>query len=119
MTRLTGNRDAPQSIPTVARGRPPAPRCSGPARLTTTTPAEGRRGAGTDAERRHAADDPAVATILTTAHDILRITVAFSAGRISIAPRTAAPCADPGRASPPARVIVVDPSTPTTGLDAP
>ena len=32
---------------------------------------------------RHAVDDPAVATILTTAHDIARITVAFNAGRIS------------------------------------
>ena len=32
---------------------------------------------------RHAADDPAVATILTTAHDITRITVAFSAGRFA------------------------------------
>ena len=38
----------------------------------------------------HAADDTAVATILTTAHDIYRITVAFSAGRISTAHATAA-----------------------------
>ena len=45
MTRLTGNRDALQLMPTVARGRPPAPRRNGPARLTTTTPPEGRRGA--------------------------------------------------------------------------
>ena len=45
MTRFTGNREALESTPTVARGRPPAPRRSGPARLTTTTPAEGRRGA--------------------------------------------------------------------------
>ena len=36
---LAGNRDALQLMPTVARG------CSGPARQTTTTPAEGRRGA--------------------------------------------------------------------------
>ena len=52
----------------------------------------GRRAAwcGADAVHRHAADDPAVATILTTAHDIHRITVAFSAGRISIAHTTAA-----------------------------
>ena len=52
----------------------------------------GRRAAwcGADVVRRHAADDPAVATILTTAHDIHRITVAFSAGRISIAHATAA-----------------------------
>ena len=40
--------------------------------------------------RRHAADGPDVATILTTAHDIHRITVAFSAGSISIAHATAA-----------------------------
>ena len=41
--------------------------------------------------RRHAADDPDAATILTTAHDdIHRITVAFSAGSISIAHATAA-----------------------------
>ena len=40
--------------------------------------------------RRHAADDTAGATILTTAHDIHRITAAFSAGRISTAHSTAA-----------------------------
>ena len=39
---------------------------------------------------RHAADDPAVATILTTARDIHRIIVAFSAGRISAAHTAAA-----------------------------
>ena len=39
---------------------------------------------------RHTADDPAVATILTTAHDIHRITVAFSAGHVSTAHATAA-----------------------------
>ena len=53
----------------------------------------GRRAAwcGADTVHRHAADDPDVATILTTAHDdIHRITVAFSAGRISIAHATAA-----------------------------
>ena len=44
---------------------------------------------GADAVRRHVADDPDVATILTTAHDIHRI----SAGRISIARATAAPSA--------------------------
>ena len=46
----------------------------------------GRRAAwcgAADAVHRHPADDPAVATILTTAHDIHRITVAFSSGRIS------------------------------------
>ena len=50
----------------------------------------GRRAAwyGTDAV--HAADNTAVATILTTAHDIYRITAAFSDGRISIAHATAA-----------------------------
>ena len=50
-----------------------------------------RAGPPVDAVHRHAADDPAVATILTTAHAIHRITVAFSAGRISIAHATAAP----------------------------
>ena len=35
---------------------------------------------------RHAADDAAVAAFLTTAQDIHRITVAFSAGRISTPP---------------------------------
>ena len=39
---------------------------------------------------RHAADDPAVATILTTARDITRITVAFSGGRSSITHTAAA-----------------------------
>jgi len=39
---------------------------------------------------RHAADDTAVATILTTARDIHRIIVAFSAGRISTAHTAAA-----------------------------
>ena len=41
---------------------------------------------GADAVHRHGADGPAVATILTTAHDIHRITVAFRAGRISTPP---------------------------------
>ena len=39
MTPLTDSRDALQLMPTIAGG------CSGPARQTTTTPAEGRRGA--------------------------------------------------------------------------
>ena len=39
---------------------------------------------------RHAADDPAVATVLTTARDIHRITIAFSASRISTAHTAAA-----------------------------
>ena len=39
---------------------------------------------------RHAADNPAVATILTTAHDIHRIIVTFSSGHISTAHTTAA-----------------------------
>ena len=89
---------------------------------------------------RHVADDPAVATILTTDHDIHRITVALSAGRISTAHATAAAaranlallrqnalmtaahsnsaprCAGPGHASPPARVTrrrSVDPDHPS------
>ena len=37
----------------------------------------------------HAADDTVGATILTTVHDIHRITVAFSTGRISTAHSTA------------------------------
>ncbi len=39
---------------------------------------------------RHAPDDNAGATILTTPHDIHRITAAFSAGRISTAHSAAA-----------------------------
>ncbi len=39
---------------------------------------------------QESAGDPAVATILTTAHDITRITVAFTVGRISTAHATAA-----------------------------
>ena len=54
---------------------------------------------GAGVVRRHAADDPAVATILTTAHDIRRITVPFSAGRISTAHATAAARASLGASS--------------------
>ena len=105
----------------------------------------GRRAAwcGADAVRRHAADDTAGATILTTAHDIHRITVAFSAGRISHSPLhrgrrgrkprrspserlVTAAHADPSRPRPipcasrhqPAGTAV-GPSIPTTHLDPP
>ena len=123
------------------QSRPPAPRCSRPARPTTTTTAEGPRGGGADAVHRHAADDPAGATILTTARDIHRITVAFSAGRISAAPHRRSRHARKPRRPPPSQRprdrgprgpvppgsilraprhrpagIAVDPSTPTTHL---
>ena len=52
---------------------------------------------GADAMHRHAADDTAVATILTTAHDIHRIIVAFTSGRISTAHDTAAAARGPRR----------------------
>ena len=93
---------------------------------------------------RHAADDPDVATILTTAHDSHRVTVAFSSGPISAAHATAAAPranlggllrqaalvtaahADPSRAVPipgaPRRRpawIAVDRSIPTAHLDSP
>ncbi len=72
-TKTTTGKGPPRTSPgnpTVARGRPSAPRCSGPARPTTTPPAERRRGA--DAGHLRAADDPAVATILTSAQDLDR-----------------------------------------------
>ena len=50
----------------------------------------GRRAAWCGTDVVHAADDTAVATILTTAHDIHRISVAFNAGRISTSHATAA-----------------------------
>ena len=140
-------------MPTVARGRPPAPASqrSGP----PDNDHAGQRAAWHDADAVHrhaAADDPAVATILTSAHRpdsreptaSTRITVAFSAGRISTAHTTAAAAranlaasavrtpsvtaahADPSRPVPipgtPRRQpawIAVDPSTPTTHLDPP
>ena len=94
--------------------------------------------------RRHAPDDNAGATILTTPHDIHRITAAFSGGRISTAHSTAAAAgaslavllsqntlvtathADPFRPGPipcaprhqPAGTAV-GPSIPTTHLDPP
>ena len=81
------NRDALQLMPIVARGRPPAPRGSRPAGLPDDDHA-GRRAAwcAADAVHRHAADDTAIATILTTAHDIHRITPAFSSRRITTPP---------------------------------
>ena len=57
-------------MPTVAGGRPPAPRCSGPARLTTATPAEGRRGAAAVVIDQLARDQLAV---LVAVNDLARI----------------------------------------------
>ena len=87
MTRLTGNRDALQSMPT---------RCpwsaTGAASQRAGPPDNDHAGRGAatcgaaDPVHRYAADDPAVATILTSAHGIHRITAAFSSGRISTPP---------------------------------
>ena len=90
MTRLTANRDTPQAD---ANG---CPWSATRAALQRAGPPDddhaGQRAAcrGADAVHRHAANDPDVATILTTAHDIHRVTVAFSSGRISTAHATAA-----------------------------
>ena len=92
---------------------------------------------------RHAADDTVIATILTTAHDIHRITAAFSAGRMSTAHATVAagranlavlrqnalvtaahadssrPVPIPGAPHRQPWGIAVHPSTPTIHLDPP
>ena len=55
------------------------------------------KAAAHDAPHRHAADDPAVATILTTAHDIHPHHPRFSTGRISTAHAAAAAARKPCR----------------------
>ncbi len=87
MTRFTGNREALESTPIrcpwSATGA--ASQRAGPPDNDHAGRGAARCGAA-DAVHRHAADDPAVATILTTPHDIHRITAPFSSGRISTPP---------------------------------